>query len=135
MLAKIKVVEQADYDKWQSDWEGKKDDPTAVSQLTPVEQGKELFTTKGCVACHSVTGERKAGVNKIGPDLNSMFGKMGEFEDGAKVMRDENYIRESLMNPTAKIVKGFQPLMPTFRGTLSDEEVNAIVAYIKSLKE
>ncbi|MBI2646034.1 MAG: c-type cytochrome, partial [Deltaproteobacteria bacterium] len=54
--------------------------------------------------------------------------------DGKKVQRDENYIRESLMLPQAKLVKGFPPVMPTFQGTLTDEEVNAIVAYLKSLK-
>jgi cytochrome c oxidase subunit 2 len=56
-----------------------------------------------------------------------------QLEDGRTVNADDNYVRESILNPTAKIVKGFKPVMPTFQGMVSDEQLNALVAYVKSL--
>jgi len=93
------------------------------------DQGKEMFTSKGCVACHSVDGSPK-----VGPTLKGLFGHEVELADGSKVTSDENYIRESIENPQAKIVKGFAPSMPTFKGLLQESELNALIAYIKSLK-
>ncbi len=145
MYAKVKVVESAEYDQWQKKWEWEKQlgisdsdagsvgktvasgEAPVVSSKTPVEKGKDLFDVR-CAVCHSVDGTLK-----IGPSLKAVFGHEVELQDGKKVMADENYIRESLMDPTLKVVKGFQPMMPTFKGQLSDEEVNSIVAYIKSL--
>lgn len=147
MLATIHVLEADEFDKWQKKWEwetqlgikpveaasassenqkGKTE--AANNAQSPAELGKKLFTSKGCNACHSVTG-----TTVVGPALNGIFGHDAELADGKKVLRDENYIRESLMDPNSKIVKGFQPMMPTFKGTLSDEEINALIAYIKSL--
>ncbi len=143
MLAKIHVLEKEEYEKWQKKWEWEKilgvtpseasdkSSPTGASppaMESPVERGKKLFTTKGCNACHSVTGQ-----TVVGPALNGVFGHDVELADGKKVMADENYIRESIMDPNSKVVKNFQPLMPTFKGTLSDDEINALVAYVKSL--
>ncbi len=148
MLAKIHVVEAEEYDKWQRKWEWEKqlgvtpaeavekavaptggDQKTAsASNETPAERGKKLFATKGCTACHSVAGQVL-----VGPPLNGIFGKMVEMVDGTKVTVDENFIRESIMNPSAKVVKNFPPVMPTFKGTLSDDEINSLVAYIKGL--
>ena len=89
----------------------------------------KLFSAKGCNACHTVTGQKL-----VGPSLKGALGRESEFSDGKKGMVDENYIRESLMDPQLKLVKGFPPVMPTFRGVLTDEEINALIAYIKSLK-
>ncbi|MBI4041677.1 MAG: cytochrome c oxidase subunit II [Deltaproteobacteria bacterium] len=133
MLATLKVVSKEDYDTWQKQWEKAKTQKVEEAQedaASMAEQGKGLFTQKGCTACHTVTGQKL-----IGPPLNGIFGKEVELQDGSKHFRDENYIRESLMTPGAKMVKGFAPLMPTFQGTLSDSEVNAVIAYLKSLKE
>lgn len=94
------------------------------------EQGKGYFTTKGCVACHSVDGTPRPG---LGPTLKGVFGTQIEIAAGGSVKADENYIRESIENPTAKIVKGFNPLMPTFKGQLSEDEIAALIAYVKSL--
>lgn len=96
---------------------------------TLAELGKKQFETKGCVACHSVDGSPK-----VGPSLKGVFGHKVELVDGKTVDADENYIRESIELPAAKVVKGFPPSMPTFKGLLSEEEMNAVIAYIKSLK-
>lgn len=93
------------------------------------ERGKQLSQTKGCVACHSIDG--KPGV---GPSYKGRFGKEIELADGSKVLVDDNYVRESIENPNAKVVKGFSPVMPTFKGLITDEEMNALIAFIKSVK-
>lgn len=99
------------------------------SHLTLAQQGKSLFENKGCVACHSVDGS-----SKVGPSQKGLFGSRVELNDGQSVVADENYLRESIEQPTAKIVKGYNPVMPTFKGLLSETEMNALIAYIKSLK-
>ncbi|MBI2646042.1 MAG: cytochrome c oxidase subunit II [Deltaproteobacteria bacterium] len=124
MLATVKVLKPEEYDRWEK--EEKKEEGASVS---PVELGKNIFTQKGCNVCHTLTTQ-----TLVGPGLLGIFGKEVELADGKKAQRDENYIRESLMQPQAKLVKGFPPVMPTFQGTLTDEEVNAIVAYFKNLK-
>jgi cytochrome c oxidase subunit II len=68
-----------------------------------------------------------------GPNLQGVFGKPVLLEDGRSVVADENYVRECILDPGAKRVKGFQPIMPTFQGLVSEEQVNALVAYVKSL--
>ena len=64
-----------------------------------------------------------------------VYNKPVLLEDGRTVIADENYVRESILNPTAKIVNGFKPVMPTFQGIVSDEQLNALVAYVKSLAQ
>jgi cytochrome c oxidase subunit 2 len=100
--------------------------PTAL-----VEQGRAHFQAKGCVACHSIDGQAKSN---LGPTLKGVFGGKAELVAGGAAVRDENYLRESIENPMAKIVKGFNPVMPTFKGQLSENEMGALIAYIKSLK-
>jgi len=90
-------------------------------------QGKQLATSNGCVGCHTVTG-----VNSTGPTWKGLFGKEREFADGSKAPADEAYITESIKNPTAKVVKGFGPVMPPF-ASLTNDQINAIIAYIKSV--
>jgi cytochrome c oxidase subunit 2 len=68
-----------------------------------------------------------------GPNLQGVFGKPVQLEDGRTVTADENYLRECILDPGTKRVKGFQPIMPTFQGLVSEEQVNALVAYIKSI--
>jgi cytochrome c oxidase subunit 2 len=121
MLAKMHVVPKADYDKWlQENDEG----------LTLAQKGQKLYNDKGCVACHSVDGS-----TKVGPSWKSIFGQTAHEIEGGQVAVDENYLRESILNPNAKIVKGFpKGVMPTFQGQLSEDQLNALVEYIKSLK-
>ena len=146
MFAKVEVLEPAEYDRWQQEWEqaqgmapsekgtGKKGE-SSVSGAAHVtvnlaEKGKQIFTQKGCVACHAV----EKGKVIVGPSLFGVFGKQEALADGSTVTVDENYVRESLMDPQLKLVKGFPPLMPTFRGVLEDAEVSALITYIKGLK-
>lgn len=121
MMAKINVVTREEFDEYLST------DP--FKGLPPVQVGQKLFQGS-CVACHSTT----PGVKMKGPNLAGVFGRQEQLEDGTTVTVDENYIRESLMNPQAKIVKGFEPVMPTQAGLLDEDEILGIIEYLKSLK-
>lgn len=94
---------------------------------SPVEAGLFLFEQRGCITCHS--GQSGAR----GPNLAGVFGSTVRIQGGAEVLVDEEYLRESIMEPTRKIVDGFTPLMPSFKNQLTDEDVMNLVAYIKSL--
>jgi len=123
MLAKIVVHTQEDYDKWLE--ENATEDTT-----TPLpELGEKLFTAKACFTCHSTDGSPK-----IGPSFKGVFGHEVKLADGSTVMADENYIRESILQPNAKIVAGFVPSMPPYQGQLTERELNGLIEYIKSLK-
>ena len=89
--------------------------------------GQQLFQQLGCATCH------RADTQGRGPNLAGVFGKPVLLDDGRTVFADENYLRESILNPNAKIVSGFKPIMPTFQGQVSEENLAALVAYIKSL--
>lgn len=121
MLAKVKVVTMAEYEKWiQENEEG----------MTLAEKGQKYMTDKGCVACHSVDGSAKAG-----PTWKALFGATRTFDDGSSSNADENYIRESILNPNVKVVKGFgKGVMPTFQGQLNEDQLNALIEFIKTLK-
>ncbi len=95
-----------------------------------VAWGQQLLTEKGCTACHTMDG-----TNLVGPTFKGIWGHNTEMADGSSVVVDENYIRESILKPNAKIVKGFKPLMPTFEGMVNEDEMSAIITLIKSLKE
>lgn len=90
-------------------------------------RGHALFETKGCVSCHN-----SDGTNGTGPSLKGLYGKQVELSDGSTVAADENYLRESIEKPQAKIVKGFQPVMPTFLGQLDEQEMTSLIAFIKT---
>jgi cytochrome c oxidase subunit 2 len=91
--------------------------------------GEKIFAELGCATCHRSDAQGR------GPNLLGVFGKPVQLEDGRIVTADENYVRESILDPGAKIVKGFKPVMPTFQGLVSEEQVNALVAYVKSLSQ
>ena len=94
------------------------------------EKGEALFRGLGCLACHKIRGE---GSN-LGPDLNGVYGKIEELTTGEKITVTEDYIIESIVNPLAKVVKGFPPgLMPPAYSGLPRENLNHLVAFIKSL--
>jgi cytochrome c oxidase subunit II len=105
----------------------------AAATLEPVSlvsQGKVVFETKGCVSCHSVDGSAK-----IGPSSKGLYGHKVQLADGRKLMRDENYFRSKIEDPQAQLLMGYkQSVMPTFKGLISETEMNALIAYIKSLK-
>lgn len=93
-------------------------------------QGRNVFETKGCVACHSVDG-----TSKIGPSVKGLYGRRVQFVDGTHRTADDNYVRESILHPNSQIVQGYQPVMPTFQGLISESEMNALMTYVKELKE
>ncbi len=117
MGGSVIVLDPQDYAQWM-----------AGGPSVPLpEAGKQLFTQLGCATCH------RFDVQGRGPNLQGVFGKPVLLEDGRTVTADDNYVRESILNPTAKIVSGFKPVMPTFQGLVTDEQLNALVAYVKSL--
>ncbi len=93
------------------------------------EKGKELAEKSGCLACHSTDGS-----TKIGPTWKGLFGSQVSFTDGTTAKADEQYLKDYILTPNVKVIKGFQPVMPAFKGQLSDDDVTAIIAYIKTLK-
>src|SRR5262249_14713665 len=94
---------------------------------TPVEEGADLFTALDCASCH------ESGRRQRCPMLGGLFGTQVPLEGGGTALFDETYIRESILDPKAKVVRGFPPLMPTFRGQVNEEQILALIAYIKSL--
>jgi cytochrome c oxidase subunit 2 len=104
----------------------------AEADATPVgtASGDKLFAMKGCAGCHSIDGSRL-----VGPSLKGLYGRDENLEGGMTVKADDNYIRESILVPAAKIVAGYPPTMPSFQGQLTDEEVSNLIDYIKTLSE
>ncbi|MFN7905876.1 MAG: c-type cytochrome, partial [Pseudobdellovibrionaceae bacterium] len=124
MIGTLKIVTKEEYDKWL-------EEESKFSTLPLAERGQKLFQLKACASCHSVVEAK----NGVGPYLYGKFGANQSWMDGSEGLVDENYLRESILNPNAKIVKGFAPnVMPSFQGQLSEIELSAIVEYIKTLK-
>ena len=117
MVGDIVVQEPAQYETWMN---GGTTGPLSAT-------GEKIFAELGCVTCH------RSDTQGRGPNLHGVFGKPVQLEDGRTVTADENYLRECILEPGAKRVKGFQPIMPTFQGLVTEEQVNALVAYIKSI--
>ncbi|HMD41952.1 MAG TPA: cytochrome c oxidase subunit II [Candidatus Acidoferrum sp.] len=115
----VTVEDPADYAAWLSDEGG---------DLNPVSAGEKLFTQLACVTCHIANGSGRA------PSLNGVYGAKVLLADGSTVTADEAYIRESIVQPKAKIVAGYQPVMPTFQGLVTEEQILNLTAYIKSLQ-
>jgi len=132
MHGELTVDNDADFAKWMetggTEWEdyfnGK--DPTK----TPALWGKITYERVGCNSCHTVDGSKSKG-----PTWKGIWGHMVELNNGTSVLVDENYVRESMMSPQAKVVKGFDPIMPTFQGLLKPNQANGLVAYIQSLQQ
>ncbi|MGE5086440.1 MAG: cytochrome c oxidase subunit II [Bacillota bacterium] len=123
MIGKLRVVTREEFDKYME--EGQEE-----GQLPLAKRGEKLFALKACASCHSVDNPAV----KVGPSLFQVFGHEVVLEDGSKVVADENYVRESILQPNAKIVKGFpHGVMPTFQGQINENELNALVEYVKSL--
>jgi cytochrome c oxidase subunit 2 len=89
--------------------------------------GAKVFNELGCATCHLDSAQGR------GPSLRGVFGGQATLTSGEKVTVDEAYIRESILNPTAKLVAGYPPLMPTFQGVVSEEQIAQLTAYVKSL--
>lgn len=125
MMTRLKVLPAAEYQAWI-------DSGGSGGNLPPAELGKALFKNRGCNACHNNTSKERMGLS--GPPLFAKFGTMESIKGGPQVKIDENYLRESILEPMAKVVEGYEPVMPTFKGRLNDRQLNALIDYIKSLK-
>jgi cytochrome c oxidase subunit II len=118
MIGSVVAMEPAEFQTWLDG--GKSED-------SPVAAGAKLFQDLFCVTCHT------AGPTAKGPALTNVFGHEVELTNGSKVIADEAYLRESIVFPQAKVVAGFQPVMPPFQGMVTEEQLLQLIAYIKSL--
>jgi cytochrome c oxidase subunit II len=120
MVGSVIVMEPTEYEAWIAG--------TTATGGRGVASGEELFVTKACNTCHRPDTPARA------PMLWGLFGKAVALHDGQTVAADETYIRESIVNPAARVVAGYQPIMPTYRGQLTEEEIIQLIRYIQSLK-
>src|SRR5262249_51852926 len=91
-------------------------------------EGRKLFLKLQCVTCHSANAQARA------PVLEALYRRRVQLQDGRVITADEDYLRESILKPEAKVVAGFQPIMPTFQGQVSEADVVRLIAFIKALK-
>ena len=124
MIGKIHVMEPEEYEKWLNEGNVR----MAGGGGSPEVVGERLFTSLGCNGCHA------AGSAQRGPNLAGKFGAEEKLEGGDVITVDEDYIRESILNPTAKVVAGYPKLMPTYKGQVREEDIANLIAYIKSLQ-
>ena len=120
MIGQVVVMEPAAYQSWLSG---------GGATQTLAQTGEAMFQQLGCSTCH------RFDVQGRGPNLTGVFGKKVMLEDGRVVVADENYIRESILVPGAKVVSGFKPVMPVFQGLVTEEQLNSLIAYVKSLNQ
>ncbi len=120
MIGWINVMEPSDYQAWLSG---------GAASESLAAAGAKLFQRHACNTCHRPDSLAR------GPNLEGLFNKEVQLSEGRTVVADESYIRESILTPNAKIVMGFQPIMPTFQGLVSEEELLQLVAYVKSLSK
>jgi cytochrome c oxidase subunit 2 len=119
MVGRVVVMEPVDYENWLAGGR-----PTE----SPEVRGRKLFERHRCDSCHLPAGQMGRG-----PSLAGLFGTRVPLRDGRAVLADDNYLRESILQPAAKIVAGYEPIMPTYEGQISEEGVLDLIAYIKSL--
>jgi len=119
MIGKVVVMEPGEYQTWLAG---------GPPPESPVAAGEKLFTELNCVTCHRPDSAGR------GPVLEGIFGRQVKLASGDTVVADEAYVRESIVNPAARVVAGYQPVMPTFQGLVSEEQLIALVAYIESLQ-
>jgi len=136
MWGEVVVMPPAEFDDWLADQKrglgeradsGGDDGPSFHGTI--VEYGKKVAMAQGCLKCHSLTGEPH-----IGPTWLDLYHRRETLENGETVVADEGYLTDSMIDPRAKIVKGYKPVMPTFRGKLTAPEAAALVEFIKSLR-
>jgi cytochrome c oxidase subunit 2 len=121
MVGRIVAMEPADFEAWLAG------ERPGAAGLSVVEAGKQVFERQGCITCHRSDGTGR------GPSLLGVFGSTIHLKGGGTVVADENYLRESITHPQAKIVAGYQPIMPTYQGLLGEEDIMQLIAWVKSL--
>lgn len=120
MGGRIVVMEPAEYERWLSGG--------VTAAESPPAAGERLFARLACNVCHKPDGTGR------GPSLVGKFGRPEKLTTGESVPVDESYVRESILNPQAKITAGYPPIMPTFKGLVTEDQLLQLVAYIKSLQ-
>ena len=120
MIGRIIAMEPADFQAWLGG--GRSDD-------SPVAAGAKLFQDLACNTCHMGDTQGR------GPALAGLYGKQEQLQGGGTVLVDDAYVRESILLPQAKIVAGFQPIMPTFQGLVTEEQLLQLIAYLRSLSQ
>lgn len=118
MVGKVVVMERDAYCEWL--------DRYAEGSLAL--EGRKLFLKLQCITCHSADAEARA------PVLEGLYGKTVPLRNGRTVLADDGYLRESILYPEAKVVQGWEPLMPTFKGQVDEEDLIKLLSYIKSLR-
>ncbi|PYR95215.1 MAG: cytochrome c oxidase subunit II [Acidobacteria bacterium] len=118
MIGWVTAMGAADYETWLGG---------GARTGTMADAGAQLFQSLTCNTCHLETGQGR------GPVLKGAYGKPVELEGGGTVVMDDAYLRESILMPTAKVVRGFQPIMPPFQGLVTEEQLLQLIAYVKSL--
>jgi cytochrome c oxidase subunit 2 len=118
MIGEVVVMDPSEYQTWLSG---------GASEGSLASAGAKLFQDLACVTCH------RADAQGRGPVLQGLFGKTVSLQGGETVVADEAYIRESILRPSAKITAGYQPIMPTFQGLISEEQLLELIEYVKSL--
>jgi cytochrome c oxidase subunit 2 len=119
MIGEIVVMDPNEYETWLTGGSG---------EGSLASAGGKLFADLACNTCHRPDAQGR------GPVLQNLFGNTVALQNGTTVTADEAYIRESILTPSAKIVSGFQPIMPTFQGLVSEEQLLELIEYVKSLK-
>jgi cytochrome c oxidase subunit II len=119
MIGRIVVMEPEEYQVWLAG---------GPAPESPVLAGEKLFTELNCITCHRPDSAGR------GPVLNGIFGRPVNLASGERVVADEAYVRESILSPAAKVVAGYQPVMPTFLGQVNEEQLISLIAYIESLQ-
>jgi cytochrome c oxidase subunit II len=118
MIGWVTAMEPADFQAWLGG---------GAATSSPVAAGEKLFQDLACNSCHVTVGEGR------GPALAGIYGKSIELQGGGTVTVDDAYLRESIVNPAAKVVAGFQPIMPTFQGLVTEEQLLQLIAYVRSV--
>ncbi len=129
MITKVVVMPDEEFEKWYRATAAAAAPGTAGHRKL---DGAQLFQVKGCIACHSTDG-----TPKIGPTLKGVYEHSVSVVTGGKerrIVADEEYLKTSLLDPQADVVKGFAPIMPSQKGVLTDEEIEAIIEYLETLK-
>ena len=125
MLAIVEVVDEVAFHDWIIG--DKSVDP---KEMSLADKGKEIYKTRVCITCHSLDGSKMTG-----PTWKGLYGATRNFADGSSLSADDNYLKESIMNPNTKIVKGYAPnQMPSYQGQLTDDDITAVIEFIKTLK-
>lgn len=122
MLAPVRVLAQADFETWVAEQTAGSDDP--------VERGRQLYQTYGCMACHSIDG-----TDGVGPTWQGLFESERTFEDGSTTLADAEYLFNSIRNPGEEIVAGYANVMPAdIAADMTDEQIQDVIQFIESLK-